>query len=95
MVRARRVKAEREAVAWMLRMARRPTLPCVVTLTRATPTARQLDDDNLRGAMKAVRDQVAEWIGVDDASPRVTWRYEQRRNATKAWQVWISFGAST
>jgi hypothetical protein len=35
--------------------------------------------DNLRAALKPIVDQVAVWLGVDDADPRVTWEYGQRR----------------
>lgn len=48
-----------------------------ITLTRVAP--RKLDDDNLRGAFKAVRDEVAAYFGVDDADPRLEWRYEQAK----------------
>jgi hypothetical protein len=34
--------------------------PCLVTLTRLAP--RQLDDDNLRGCLKWVRDEISEQI---------------------------------
>lgn len=47
----------------------------VVRLTRIAP--RRLDDDNLRGALKSVRDGVATWLRVDDASPLVLWEYAQ------------------
>lgn len=60
-------------------------LPCVVTLTRISP--RLLDDDNLRPALKAVRDGVADRLGVDDRDPRVEWRYAQRKGAQKAVEV--------
>ncbi len=53
-------------------------LPAVVTLTRLAPSSG-LDDDNLRGALKSVRDGVADALGLDDRDPRVSWRYEQRR----------------
>lgn len=52
-------------------------LPCVVTLTRCS--AGTLDDDNLRGALKAVRDGVADRLRVDDADPRVRWQYAQEK----------------
>lgn len=47
-----------------------------VTLTRLG--AKALDDDNLAGAFKAVRDAVAHHLGVDDG-PRgpITWAYTQ------------------
>lgn len=75
----RRVKAQRHAVGWVIRNQPRPELPCVVTLTRIS--ARGLDDDNLRGALKAIRDEVAAWIGVDDRDPRVRWDYAERKGA--------------
>jgi hypothetical protein len=49
----------------------------VVTLTRVSP--RTLDDDNLRGALKSVRDGVATWLRVDDATPLVRWEYAQHK----------------
>lgn len=74
--RARRTKRDRAAALaiprhWL------PELPCVVTLTRIAP--RKLDDDNLQSGFKALRDGVADRLGVDDADPRVTWRYHQER----------------
>jgi hypothetical protein len=50
-------------------------LPCVVRLTRIG--AELLDDDNLASAFKAIRDQVAKLIKVDDGSDMVRWRYDQ------------------
>ena len=52
-------------------------LPCVVRLTRLS--AGTLDDDNLRGALKAVRDGCADRLGIDDRDPRVEWQYGQER----------------
>jgi hypothetical protein len=85
--RARRVRAEREAVAWVLRGWTPPALPCVIRLTRIAPS-NGLDDDNLAGAMKGVRDQVAQWLGVDDKrSDVVTYVYAQDRGP---WAVQVS-----
>lgn len=53
----------------------RPPVPCVVTFTHVGP---EMDDDNLRSAFKALRDEVAKWLLVDDGDGRVEWRYEQR-----------------
>ena len=53
-----------------------PSMPLVVTITRVGP--RKLDDDNLAGACKYVRDQIANMIGVDDGSELYTWVYQQR-----------------
>jgi hypothetical protein len=38
---------------------------------------RAVDSDNLAGAFKGLRDEVAEWLGLDDASPLVAWSYDQ------------------
>ena len=76
---ARRVKQHRDLAFVVVRKAleyRRP-LPCVVTLTRLSP--RLLDDDNLRQALKACRDGIADWLGVDDRSPLIRWEYDQRQ----------------
>lgn len=71
------VKAQRRSVAWCLAPHRKPALPVVITLERIGP--RKLDaHDNLPRAFKAVADQVAEWLGVKDNDPRLTWRYAQR-----------------
>jgi hypothetical protein len=72
-VRAKRVKAERQAVAWSLIGKDKPATPLVVLLTRCAPS-NGLDDDNLAGSLKAVRDEIARWLGVDDKD-RATVRY--------------------
>lgn len=82
---AARVKRQREAVTVALwakvgrlegpkLLAREGRL--LVCLTRLG--ARRLDDDNATGALKACRDAVAAWLGVDDG-PRgpITWHVEQ------------------
>lgn len=89
---AARVKREREAVAWFLRVhesslrwARDPG-ELVVTLRRIAP--RKLDTDNLASALKAVRDEVAAYLGVTDApGSSVTWRCEQERGAPRQYAV--------
>lgn len=88
-VRAKRVKAEKAAAAWELaRWAEKPPLPCVCVLTRFAPS-NGLDDDNLAGSLKNVRDAVAAWLGVDDRDrQRVRYLYEQQRGL---WGVGIQF----
>lgn len=49
----------------------------VVTFVRVA--SRRLDDDNLASALKAVRDQVAKELGVNDGSDAVLWRYSQQK----------------
>ena len=52
-----------------------------VTMIRVSP--RFLDDDNLAGAFKAVRDGIAKELGVSDApGGPVEWRYDQRKPLT-------------
>jgi len=71
------MKAQREAVAvlwppaWRNRTRQgRWRFPLVVTMTRISPPSATgwmpLDDDNLASALKAVRDEVAAQLGVDD-----------------------------
>jgi hypothetical protein len=81
--------AEQEVIAWELRRIPKPAIPCSVLLTRFAPSSG-LDDDNLVGALKNVRDAVAKWLGVDDAKREtVRYRYAQAR---AAWAVGIEFG---
>jgi len=87
--RARRVRHERDAIAWALQGHSRPPASCSVRLTRIAPSAG-LDDDNLVVALKAVRDQVATWLGVDDRHrDRVRYVYAQHRGP---WGVAIEWG---
>lgn len=75
-VKAKKVKAQRDATAYRTPPGLKTLGPLlVVTLIRVAP--RRLDDDNLRGALKAVRDQVASAMGVDDRSSLVRWEYGQ------------------
>ena len=53
----------------------------IVRLVRISP--RELDGDNLANALKAVRDGVADALGVDDRDPRVTWLPDWERGAPK------------
>lgn len=83
--RARKRKAERSLTklghlgALATRPRRSPALrpPFVVTLTRIGP--RKLDSDNVQGALKAIRDEVAAQLGIDDGDPRITWNYGQEK----------------
>lgn len=92
--RARRVKDEKWSTAWSLVSVFGPRnpwpLPLIVTLTRGAPSGG-LDDDNLVGSLKTVRDAVADWLGVDDKrSDLVRYRYAQER-AKREWFVRIEF----
>jgi crossover junction endodeoxyribonuclease RusA len=78
--RARRAKRQREAARLLVRAARiaiPKSGPVAITLTRIA--LRALDSDNLASGFKAVRDGVADALGVDDGSARIEWRYAQER----------------
>lgn len=91
--RAARAKKERRATSWALSMRAssfphplKPPTTC--TLARIAP--RALDDDNLAGALKSIRDEVAAFFDVDDGPKGpIAWRYEQRREAPKQYAVEI------
>ncbi len=72
---AARAAKQRKVVGLMLRTRRKVPVPCDVTITRIAH--RSLDGDNLARAAKAVRDEVAAWLGVDDGDARVTWHVVQ------------------
>lgn len=83
-VKANRNSSHRAATWFSLKAAGKfdpAILPCVVTITRIAP--RELDSDNAIGGAKSCRDGIADWLGVDDASPLVDWRYAQERGAPK------------
>lgn len=56
-------------------------LPTVIKLTRLS--SGRLDDDNLRGALKAVRDGIADAFGVPDNDPRLRFEYDQAPRGDK------------
>jgi hypothetical protein len=92
MARHRRVRREHIAVGWSLVHAfgrRSPFLPpLLVRLTRHAPSGG-LDDDNLSGSMKAVRDAIAVYLGVDDKHrDQVRYTYAQKRTS-RTWAVRI------
>jgi len=90
-VRAARVRAEREVVTRALLRVAPVADPHHVHITRIA--RGELDTDNLAGACKAVRDEIARWLGVDDG-PRgpVTWEVAQTRGDGYAVRVEISGG---
>lgn len=73
-VRSKQARIEREAALYTVR---KHELPCMVRITRIGP--RALDDDNLAGACKSIRDGIADRLGIDDGSEAVAWRYAQRK----------------
>lgn len=82
-VKANRVAQQRAATRFALEAHVGPTcpmsVPLLVTLTRMSP--RELDDDNLATGCKAVRDEIAKWLGVDDRKRDVV-RYAYDQEST-------------
>lgn len=87
--RAKRMKTARRA-AFALCPA--TDLPVTVRLVRLS--AGTLDDDNLRSALKGVRDGVADRLGVPDNDPRVRWEYGQEKCKRGAYAVRVELLAA-
>ena len=86
-VRAKRVRAERAAVALIVKPF---WTPCIVRMVRLSPAL--CDDDNLQGAMKAVRDEIAKINGVDDGpTGPITWVYAQEKCKRGTFGVRVEF----
>lgn len=86
--RAERTKQARGLAQTMLRAhapAQWDGSPLAVILTRIAPC--KLDDDNLRASLKATRDGVADWLGIDDRDARVRWLYDQERAGVRTYGV--------
>ncbi len=73
--RSSRVKKERTTAALMTPSG--IELPCTVRMDRLSSS--KLDDDNLHGACKAIRDGIADKIGFPDNDPRIVWLYGQEK----------------
>lgn len=79
-VKARRIAREREVtrLACALQCSSiRAHAPSKLTITLVRIGPRRLDSDNSIGSLKAVRDGVADALGIDDGDPRLTWEYRQ------------------
>jgi len=91
MARHRRAKAHRSLAYTLLRgTLRKPPAgePVEILLTRIAQ--RELDGhDNLTAGFKAAADGVADWLGIDDSNPLLTWRYVQRRGPPKQYEAEI------
>lgn len=87
---ARRKQRNAASAACRAQVGEPLPLPLVITLTRVAPS-NGLDDDALPASLKAIRDGVTDWLGLSDdrATPRLQWRYEQRRGPRGAYGVEI------
>ena len=87
-VKAKLVKSQRQRAFNALASVAAPLPPpCTIVLTRVAP--RALDGDNLQSGFKAVRDGVADWLGIDDGDSRIDWQYKQRPGGVKEYKVEI------
>jgi hypothetical protein len=90
--RSKRSKANRSSARLHASAAHhgpRVKLPCVITMTRLS--AGTLDDDGLRSALKATRDGIADWLGVDDGDvDLVRFKYEQESAPRKTYAVRVT-----
>jgi hypothetical protein len=85
--RARQTKSLRAATQGSALVQLRPeglralaTLPRPFCVRLVRIGTRELDDDNVRGACKPIRDEVAVLLGLDDGpTAPVTWDYAQER----------------
>jgi hypothetical protein len=78
-----------QAAMQRIGVSRAQMVPAVVTLTRVS--AGRLDGDGLQASFKAIRDGVADSLGVNDGGPFVEWRYLQEKGPQKHHEikVWI------
>ena len=85
--RHKRVQAERHTTASIVKPF---PVPCIVRMVRLSPSL--CDDDNLQGACKAIRDEIAKLCGVDDGpnSP-ITWAYAQEKCKRGQFGVRVEF----
>ena len=80
------------------RIGRRPGVPALVRLLRISP--QPLDAlDNLAGSFKAICDEVAKRLGVDDRDERVKWSFCQQRGPIRKVSIvvevtWRASGAT-
>lgn len=89
MVKAARVKKERQTAHWLLLNPKRPQLPVNVHMVRIGP--RRIDEeDNLPGMFKAMRDGVADAYGIaDNDKIKMRFTYGQERGAPRKYGVRI------
>lgn len=88
--RDRVAKQRRRALLGLLSLGKPPSPPLVVTLTRIIGKYGKRYDpgDNLPASLKAVRDAVADWLGVDDRYEDLV-RYEYAQEKGTAYAVRI------
>ncbi len=93
--RAKRAKQHRVAARYCAinaKVGRWVSMPCVITITRIAP--RRLDTDNNITGAKNVRDGIADALCIDDADPRVEWKYTQAKGKPKEYSCMVEIEAA-
>lgn len=97
-----RIKRIRAASCWALlgrspRQALRAVIASserlVISITRVGPGV--LDDDNLIGGLKPVRDGIADAVELPDHDPRLRWLYRQERAGRGTYSVRVTLEPMT
>lgn len=84
----KKAKLVKELRAWGVVVPLGMPVPCTVLLTRIAP--RKLDDDNLQGAFKPLRDGIADRLRVNDGGAQVSWLYSQESGRPREYAVRIT-----
>lgn len=66
----------------------------VVTVRFVRIGGKRLDSDNLVGGFKAIRDQLAKWLLVDDGSDRLRWEWPAQEAGEKGFRIELTAGGS-
>lgn len=90
---AKRKKQRQAAVAALIERSRvepyEVPFPVEIKLVRVAPS-NGLDDDALPASLKAIRDGVTDWLGLeDDRTPLIRWTYDQYRGPQRYYAVEI------
>ena len=76
--RMKRTRNQRMSAAYAVAVSKDWKLPAGKFTVRLVRIGRRmLDDDNLCGGFKSIRDGVADALGMKDNDPRIKWTYEQ------------------
>lgn len=78
---AKRTKSQRlmSRLITISALSRHKELWHPMTITLVRHGKRKMDSDNLARSFKAVRDGIAEAIGIDDGDDRINWQYRQEK----------------
>ena len=87
---AKRAAAQRAESYYRLRNYRRAVVGKSVTIELVRIAPRKLDDDNLARSFKAIRDGIADAMGVRDNDRRIRWAYDQRSDGVKTYGVEVN-----